>query len=168
VDPLLAGRRLTVTGKLPPAPKLSPGGDVVVEGFNLATGKTLWSYDAGADASLASFQPPPLLGAYAVALPAPSGGMTAVNLATGARRPVSPATPAWCQPLVTYHAQPEFSLGGGVTSDTHVGQSALEPCQASGHSAAVPPAVPGFVGAAAGGFTVWSEPSAVVAAPTSP
>jgi hypothetical protein len=159
---------VTVTGKLPPAPKLSPGGNVVVEGFNLVTGKTLWSYDAGADASLASFQAPPLLGADVAALPAPGGGMTAVNLATGARRPISPATPAWCESPVTYRAQPEFSVGGGVTSDIHAGQNAFEPCQASGHSAPVPPAVPGFVGAVADGFTVWSEPSAVVAAPTNP
>jgi len=105
--------------------------------------------------------------AYVVALPAPGGGMTALNLATGTRRPVSPATPAWCEPLVFYKAQPEVSFGG-VTSDTRFGQRALEPCQASGHSAAVPPAVPGFIGTVAGGFTVWSEPSAVVAAPTSP
>src|SRR5262249_49183058 len=31
---------------------LSPDADVVVEGFDLATGKTLWSYNAGSDGHL--------------------------------------------------------------------------------------------------------------------
>lgn len=115
---------LTVTAAFPPAPKISPGGNVVVEGFNLATGKTLWSYDAGADASLADNQAPPLLGAHVVALPAPGGGMTAVNLATGTRRPVSPATSAWCKSPVTYQAQPHSLLSASTNSSPR-------PCSAS-------------------------------------
>ena len=43
------GLRLRVTGtasttQSDTTPKLSPGGDVKIEGFNLATGKTRWSY----------------------------------------------------------------------------------------------------------------------------
>jgi hypothetical protein len=51
------GLRLRVTGtatttRSDGTPQLSPGGDVTIEGFDLATGKTLWSYDAGADGAL--------------------------------------------------------------------------------------------------------------------
>ena len=42
-----------------------------IEGFNLATGKTRWSYDAGADGSLLVGSLP-VLGSEVVAVPRPA------------------------------------------------------------------------------------------------
>jgi hypothetical protein len=71
---------------------------------------------------------------------------------------------------ITYKTQvgyqtPNSTHGGYV----RIGQEAIEPCEASGVSAAaIPRTVPGFVGTVIGGLTVWSESSKVAAAPTSP
>jgi len=143
---------------------------VVVEGFDLATGKTLWAYDAGPDAIL-PFQPPPLLGTYVVALPAPGGGMVALDLATGAHSPVPARAVAWCQPAVTYTAQVGWRDLNGQARYIRAGQPALQPCRATGATVATPKTVPGFVGTFVGtvvnGLTAWSESSRVVAAPLS-
>jgi hypothetical protein len=75
------GLQLRVTGMATSTlsdttPKLSPGADVVIEGFDLATGKTLRSYDAGADADILVGSPP-ILGSEVVAMHTASGGTVA-------------------------------------------------------------------------------------------
>jgi hypothetical protein len=139
---------------------------MMVEGFDLATGKTLWSYNAGSDGSLFT-QPPPLLGPYVVALPAPGGGMVALDLTTGIPKPIARGTGAWCQSWTIYKTQVVgYRPAKGKPVYDRVGQPAIQACQASGAPAATPRSVPGFVGAVTGGLTVWSEPAKVVAAPT--
>ncbi len=174
--PPTTGLRVRATGtatiSLPSgATRLGPGADLVLEGFALATGKTLWSYDAGAVGSLIS-NTPPFLGPSVVALPAPGGGMIALNLVTGTHRPVpAGALPAgavsWCQSPVNYTTQVGWSYPNGPTQYVRIGQSALKPCLASGASAPIPKTVPGFVGTVVDGLSVWSGPSEVAAVPTS-
>lgn len=169
------GLRLRTTGRASinisqaaSIPNLASGADVVLEGFDLATGKTLWSYNAGSDGSLLS-ESPPLFGTNAVALPAPGGGMVVVNLTTGARSPVPPVRAGavgWCQVATVYTTQIGYVTGNG-TFYQRPGQPAIRPCRASGASAAPPQRVPGYVGTDVDGLTVWGEPSEVAAAPTS-
>lgn len=166
------GLRLRATGTATVSqstltPSLSPGADVVVEGFDLATGKTQWSYNAGADGPLLS-QTPPLLGTNMVALPAPAGGMVALNLATGTHSSVPAGAAGWCEAPVTYTTQVGYPSqnGNGSAGYERVGQEAIRPCQASGASIAAPATVPGFVGTDVDGLTAWSESSEVSAAPT--
>ena len=164
------GLRLRATGTARSSlssttPSLSPGADVVVEGFDLATGKTLWSYDAGRDGPLLT-QTPPRLGSYMVALPAPSGGTVALNLATGAHRPLLPGAVGWCQSVIIYKTQVGWDTNGKIQY-ARLGQQAIKPCRVSGTPVAIPQTVPGFVGTVVGGLTVWSESSEVAAAPTS-
>ena len=180
-QPPTTGVRLRATGtanlNLSPVVTVSPspGADVVVEGFDLATGKTLWSYDAGAD-GLLLFQTPPLLGPHEVVLPAPGGGTVALDLASGAHSPVPPGSSGpsggagWCVSTITYKTQVGYQTPNSTPGDyVRIGQEAIGPCEASGVSAAaIPRTVPGFVGTVIGGLTVWSESSKVAAAPTSP
>ena len=169
--PPTTGLRLRATGTittiLPPStPILSPGADVRVEGFDLATGKTLWSYDAGPDRSLL-YQTPPLLGPYVVALPSPSGATVALNLATGTLTLVRAGAVAWCQSLVTFKTQVGWPGLTGKIQYVHLGQQATQPCRVSGAPVAIPTTVPGFVGPVIDGLTVWSEQHKVAAAPAS-
>lgn len=166
---ITAGLRLRATGTVSvsvsstrPTPR--PGDDVVVEGFDLATGKTLWSYDAGSDVSLFA-QTPPLLAANVVVLPAPGGGMVALNLATGARSPAQAGTVTWCQAPVLFKTQVKYPVG--AAGYERISQEMIKPCRASGASVAAPRAVAGFVGTVVDGLTVWGESSEVAAAPTS-
>ena len=169
--PPTTGLRLRATGTVTASasstkPKLSQDTDVVLEGFDLATGKTLWSYNAGPDVFLFG-QTPPLLQANVVVLPAPGGGMVAVNLVTGAHKPDQIGAAAWCQAPIIYKTQVKYIYHTGSASYGRIGQEAIKPCKASGAPAVPPPTVPGFVGTVVGGFTVWGESSEVVAAPTS-
>lgn len=168
--PPTEGLRLRATGTATSTPgsvrlRLSRGADVVVEGFGLAAGKTLWSYDTGSDGSLLTTTPP-LLGPYVVVLPARGGGRVALNLVTGAHSPVPAGAVGWCQSLITYKTPVGYPAANGQSAYLRVGQEAISPCRASGARAAAPRTVPGFVGTVAVGLTVWSESSEVVAAPT--
>ena len=113
------GLRLRVTGTATstlsdPTPKLSAGADVVIEGFDLATGKTLWSYDvAPMLASLVGS--PPILGSELVAVSTPSGGTVALNLATGKHKPISPESGGWCGVGTGYKTQVGYPNGHGGT-----------------------------------------------------
>lgn len=156
----------TIRSRLSSTPNLSPGTDVKVEGFDLATGKTLWSYDVGRDISLLA-QTPPLLGPYVVALPSPRDGTVALNLASGTHSLVRAGAVTWCQSTVTYKTQVGWQDLNGKIQYLRVGQQAIKPCRVSGAPVAIPKTVPGFVGTVVDGLTVWSGPDKVTAAPTS-
>jgi outer membrane protein assembly factor BamB len=163
------GLRLRITGTITTStsdmtPRLSHGGDVTIEGFDLATGKTLWSYDAGSDVALVA-QMPPLIGPEIVALPKSGDQMVALNLATGKHRPVSSAAVGWCPSSVTYKTQVGYPNGSGGTAYQRFGASGFEPCTASGDTASQPSSVPSFAGVVVGGLTVTSDSSEVAAAP---
>jgi outer membrane protein assembly factor BamB len=147
---------------------LSPGGTVAIEGFDLATGKTIWSYDAGSDADLLEALPP-VIGSEVVALPGKSSGeMVALNLATGKHAPVSPTAAGWCASSVQYKTQVPYPKPGGGSQYEREASSGYEPCDASGDSASFPAKVPSFAGITVDGLTVTSDSSEVAAAPTVP
>jgi hypothetical protein len=168
--PPTIGVRLRSTGtasatQSSPLVTLSPDASTMVEGFSLATGKTLWSYDAGRDEQLFN-EAVPLLGPYVVALPGPGGSTVALNLATGAHRPVPAGAVAWCQAIAVYTTLVPYPTVRGADYK-RISGGLTKPCQPSGAAAAVPKTVPGYAGTDVDGLTVWSEPSEVVAAPTS-
>jgi outer membrane protein assembly factor BamB len=164
------GLRLRVTGTSTstlsdPTPKLSPGGDVRIEGFNLATGKTLWSFDVGNDGALI-LGSPPILGPEVVAVPTPGGGMAALNLATGQHKLVSAASVGWCGVGPDYKTQVGYPNGHGGTAYTRSAFAGYQPCDALGDETAEPATVPSFVGTTVDGLTVTSNSSEVAAVPT--
>jgi outer membrane protein assembly factor BamB len=172
--PPTTGLRLRTTGTISYPPQAAPttlsmshGADVKVEGFDLATGKTLWSYDAGPDGSLLS-QTPPLLGPYVVALPSPTGRTVALNLATGTHNLVRAGAMAWCSSTVTYRTRVGYRIPFGKSQYVRVGQQSIRPCRVSGAPVAIPKTVPGFVGTTVDGLTVWSGPDELAATPTRP
>ncbi len=163
------GLRLRVTGTITTntsdeTPRLSPGGDVTIEGFDLATGKTLWSYDAGSDVALVD-QMPPLIGPDIVAMPKSGDQMVALNLATGKHHPVSSAAVGWCPSSVIYKTRVGYPSDVGGTVYQRVGASGFEPCTAAGGTASQPSSVPSFAGVAVDGLTVTSDSSEVAATP---
>jgi outer membrane protein assembly factor BamB len=150
---------MTYTQRDPLRPQASPDEHTVIEGFAPATGRTLWTFDAGHDPGfLAPTTPPAQLAAYTVMLTAPDGRLVALNLTNGSTRPVPSAAVAWCRSLVTYN----------IDKHVYIGQPSMFPCNDQQHSVPTPTRVPSFVGAigaSADGLVAWSESSAVVAAP---
>jgi outer membrane protein assembly factor BamB len=168
------GLRLRATGTVTSdlstgALTMSPGGTVTIEGFDLATGKTIWSYDAGSNVGLLDGQLPPVMGSEVVALPAKSSGdMVALNLATGKHAPVSPTAAGWCASSVRYKTQVPYPKPGGGSQYEREASSGYEPCDASGDSVSSPAKVPSFAGITVDGLTVTSDSSEVAATPTVP
>jgi outer membrane protein assembly factor BamB len=170
-DPTM-GLRLRVTGTVTStlssgAVSLSPGGDVSIEGFDLATGKTLWSYNAGSDINLAVGMPP-VIGSEVVALPANKAGgkPIALNLATGKSAPVAPDTPGWCASGVSYTTQVHYPTAAGGTTNQRTAASGFKPCDAAGDDLSHPSTVPSFAGVTVDGLTVTSDSSEVAASPS--
>lgn len=168
VGDLTTGVRLRVTGTVSstqsdPTPKLSPGGDVVIEGFNLATGKTLWSYDAGADGGLLNGSPP-IVGPQVVAVPTPSGEIAALDLTTGKHRLISAGTSGWCTSGTTYKTKVGYPDGQGGTTYDRSAFSGYAPCDTSG--ADIPNSTaPNSAWITVDGLTVTSDSSEVAAVP---
>ena len=150
---------------------LSPGSSVTIEGFDLTTGKTTWSYDAGPDVALLGGELPPLIGSEVIALLARSSGegeTVALNLATGKHAPVSPTAAGWCVSPVQYKTQVPYPKAGGGTQYERKASSGYEPCDASGDPLAFPAKVPSFAGITVDGLTVTSDSLELAATPTVP
>jgi hypothetical protein len=145
---------------------VSPGATVTVEGFDLATGRTVWTFDAGHDTSLISLSPPAQIGRESVILPGPTGIPTAVDLTTGATHPVPTATVAWCQAPTTYTVNTPYQAGNGNSISTYTGDFDTFPCNPAGHPAPTPATAPQYAGATIAGTTAWSQATEVIAAPS--
>jgi hypothetical protein len=143
---------------------LDPGAKVVLEGFDLSTGVTTWSFDAGADTTLARGISPPRIASDTVILPNAVGDPTVVDLTTGRQSALAPATTAWCRTATNY-AGPPHDAGNGRTSTDYVGNPALFPCNAAGQPMPVPSQLAAFVAPASGGVMAWSETTRVEAVP---
>jgi hypothetical protein len=134
---------------------------VSVEGFDPASGRTLWTFDAGRDLGLITFRRlPPQLGATTVVLHGKKG-LTAIDLAGGTWHAVAPTVPGWCSEPMLY------KLRFGGRSSLYVGQFALFACSANGKRLARPSRAPGFIGAIAArtdALIVWSSRNGVSAA----
>jgi hypothetical protein len=167
-SPPTAGLRLRMTGTETFAasggtPTLSPAAKIVVEGFDLATGHTTWSVNAGANAALAQATTPPQIGQETVILPDDAGNPMALDLTTGKQSTIPQGSMAFCQAMTTYTGPPH-ETGPGTTSTDYAGGAAEFPCSPSGAAVAEPDQVPAFVGPALGGVIAWSEANQVVAA----
>ena len=163
------GLRLRVTGTATTnlsdtTPRLSPGGDVTIEGFDLATGKTLWSYDAGADGAL-MLGGLPVLSSEVVAVTIPGGGTVALNLVTGEYKPISPDSAAWCGVGPDFKTQVGYRNVQGGKSYERSGFSGYRPCDALGDYTSSATTVPSFAGITVDGLTVTSNSSEVAAVP---
>ena len=168
--PQTFGLRIRGTGTItftfkPEHATFDPGAKVVLEGFDLATGRTSWSFDAGQDLPLVEDTVPPQLGVETVLLPNSAGKLTTLNLATGATTRLASTASLWCQKPTTYTSKIPYHFSNGRTDNTYQGENATFPCDPQGHALPVPAQVPTFVGPTLNGLIAWSESNKVIAAP---
>ena len=136
--------------------------NVVVEGFDLRTGTTLWSFDAGPSQPLLENASLPALAENTIVVKGADRKLIALNLRNGARAPVPPGTGAWCAKPTRYTTDvPD----GQSPTTSYQGDDALFPCSTTGTAATMPKQVPRFVGPLLGGVVAWSEGHQVVARP---
>jgi hypothetical protein len=148
--------RATFTGTLTP----SRDATATIEGFDPATGRTIWSFPAGHSAGLITMRlQPPQTGARRIVLRGPGGGYVDLGLRTGARHRIARTAPAWCRGTILYH----------LSTTAYVGQESRYPCDAAGSRTAIPLHVPPFVatGSTTDGIAAWSDSAGVRAAPVS-
>jgi len=138
---------------------VAPGDDVTIEGFDPATGNTLWTFDAGDDAGLiAATEVPPQTRATVVVLPNAKVIPNLVDLISGHAMPATGPVEAWCEPLTT-----TYDLG---SLGQYTAAAASFACDAEGHRIRTPGRIPSFVGPSIRGVTAWSDVNQVVAAPS--
>ena len=163
-----AGVRARLTGTLSgpegKTPTWSAGGKGVLEGFDLSTGKTTWTFDAGRSMSLIDGTTPPKDGADTVIYPSSSGGYVELDLANGHHRSVAVTAAGWCTSSTKYKVTPPFDAGNGHKISDYVGQDATFPCTPDHKATKVPATVPDWVGSTASGLVAWSGASSVQAA----
>ncbi len=88
-----------------------------------------------------------------------------LDLGDGTRRAVAPGTVGWCMKPTEYEQHLGYEINGEEITD-YTGENALFACTAAtGRRTAVPPQVPAFLGPRSGDLVVWSDTSAVLAAP---
>ncbi len=135
--------------------------NVILEGFALQSGKTLWSFDAGSERDLLESTSPELA-ENTVVLSGPGRKLTALNLENGSRTPPAAGAIAWCQKPTRYTT----NVPDGTNPTTsYQGNNALFACRPSGAAIATPEKVPRFVGTSLDGVIAWSEAHKVVARP---
>jgi outer membrane protein assembly factor BamB len=149
------------------APHVSADASVSIQGFDPATGRTSWSFDAGRNAGLISGQFfPARLDPDTIVLRDRSRRLVALNLRTGSPRAVSPATAGWCERTLTYRLSNAGYYQG--KSGMYVGQAGLYACTVDGRRHGIPARIPlliSEIGAKTGGMTAWTDTNAVRAAP---
>jgi outer membrane protein assembly factor BamB len=82
------------------SPIYSPNVTAKIQGFDLATGKTIWSFDAGHDVRAFGEGALPQTGQDSIVLKTGSSA-TALNLSTGATRRLKSNTRAWCDRMIS-------------------------------------------------------------------
>jgi hypothetical protein len=147
-------------------PVVSPGATVTLEGFDPATGHTLWAFHAGHDVDLITNEAlPPQVGTSEILLSNASGQPTALNLATGTAETVSASVVAWCQ-SATFYTESVPYQAASTSIHQYVGDYSVFPCDSAMHAVGTPARIPSFVGARIGETSAWSEKGKVVAAAT--
>ncbi len=148
-------------------PHISGDASVTIQGFDPATGRTIWSFDAGRNTGLLGGQFfPARLDEDTIVLRDRSRRLVALNLRSGSHRAVSSSTAAWCERTLTYRLSNAAYYRG--KSGMYVGQAGLFACTADGRRHNVPARVPALIseiGAKADGMTAWTDANAVRAAP---
>lgn len=148
---------------------VSSNANVLIEGFAPARARALWRFDAGREPGLIDGRlTPALVSAHTVVIRDARRRMVALDLASGARRPVSSTVRGWCRPLITYQQSLGYEVPEG-TIHRYFGQRALVPCNSrSQRGVPAPSRAPAFVGdigARGAGLVAWTEVSGVVATP---
>jgi len=154
---------LTAPSSTSGSPVVSPGATVTVEGFDPASGHTLWTFNAGDDTSLITQEAlPPQVGASTIVLPNSAGQPTTLDLATGATEPAGAATVAWCQSATSYNEKVPYQSGNRSISE-YSGGYAVFPCDVASHAVGTPSRIPTFIGARIGGIAAWAQKNEVAA-----
>ena len=147
---------------------LSPGATATIEGFDPATGRTIWRFEAGhAVGLLTQTFHAAQTGVERLVLRDQGGSYVDLDLRTGVRHRVDRTARGWCRGEIVYHqAIPYDTSHGPVTK--YVGQGSLFPCVATGARLPTPPragAVAAAIGAKANGIVAWSDTGGVIAVP---
>jgi hypothetical protein len=150
-------------------PHVSRDASVTIQGFDPATGKTVWSFDAGRNIGLMSLLTiPPRLDQDTIVV-GDGAQRVALNLRNGSHRPVSATAAAWCEGMILYRLSHTAYYGG--KGGQYAGAGGLFACSADGHRRATPAKLPGLVravGATADGMTGWTDTNGTVRAQPSP
>jgi hypothetical protein len=142
----------------------------VLEGFDPATGRTTWRFDAGRNVGLLTHAKlPALTGRSQVLLSDAAGHKVLLDLATGHTTKPDSHTDAWCRADSTYHLGSRPYAGTGGVPHKYVAEDARYRCDAQGHRSADPTHPSADLVQAlptAAGERVWSGPNGVFAVPT--
>jgi outer membrane protein assembly factor BamB len=168
--------RCRYTGSLsfagPDAPPVPHGAHATVEGFDVRTGRTTWSWDAGTGGGLVDYQHPPVrTGQTGILLPNRSGRRYVLDLRTGAARPVAADAVGWCavsgefalrEPIVLDTDPINSHTAGTDPINSHTAGTVHRACNGAGR-AAVPHTAPADLAAMASGVAAIAGPQDVVA-----
>ena len=154
-------------------PKFSPNTSVSLEGFDPASGQTLWSFDAGRNIGLIrQTLLPALLGPETILLYDPDGHLQKLQLTDGSHHPAPAASTGWCRITKSYYQRIGFkSASGGPLNHLYNGQYALFPCNGATHRTRIPERTPAFVGqigAHVDGLIIWADELGLFARPAAP
>jgi hypothetical protein len=133
------------------------GLDVTIQGFNVHTGATLWSYHAGnapSALSIGSLSAVRISG-HVFALTNSTGRTTVIDLKTGAVSAASATTVGWCLQNGTYNLAGIDEKDG--TPLDFVSGELVGPCTASGAPSHPADGTAADVGTTVGGYFVWSS-----------
>jgi hypothetical protein len=167
------GLRLRMTGTLKATFteqfSASPDATVAIEGFDPATGRTLWHFNAGRSIGLISQSlHTAQTGPERIVLRDRRGGYLELDLRTGARHRVAPTARGWCRGAIFYRQAVPYLAAGGRKITQYVGQGSLFPCLATGKRLPTPARASTLVrdiGATTRGVAAWSDTTGVIAAP---
>ena len=133
------------------------GLDVTIQGFNVHTGATLWSYHAGNAPGLLGIgsQTPVVINTYEFALTNAAGHTTLLNLKTGATSVAPATTVGWCIQSGTYTLtgvdQPDGTLYDFASNDL------AAPCTGSGAPSHPADGTAADAGTTVAGYFLWSS-----------
>ncbi len=136
---------------------------VALEGYDPATGATIWTADFGNDFALVhSDNPLPLLQDDQAVVTTRRGDRVWVDLRTGAQQPASDSAIYWCHSNTAYQQSPRPTTAVDVPND-RLG-SVEYPCQPSGLQVSrYPSAVPSALGERVGNAVLIATSDGVVA-----
>jgi hypothetical protein len=150
--------------------RVSADEQVTLEGFNPATGQTLWTFEAGHNPGLATTaQLPAQDGLTTLLLRNAAGKLMRLDLRTGQRATVPPVSTGWCRIATLYEQNVGLIPRGGTTAHHfYVTQYLLYPCTAARQPTRPPKRIPPFIakiGARWHNLGIWASIGRVEAAP---
>jgi hypothetical protein len=115
--------------------------DVIVEGFEVATGETTWSFHAGAAQNLMNLLAPlPIAGATKIVL-SDSNGPVVLDYSNGVTQRPPPTSTFWCVARTLYEYAQGYEAPTGSTIFRRPGGGLAEICDAHGRRATALPSL---------------------------